>query len=271
MPSGALQGNYTNQSADSFHVITYIITNFQVNPSVQKNWRYINLMSGARHFCMLKSDDICVMKNIFLITTYLLTLTSLAQSDPSKYGVAGQGDELPMGLKVGQQAPDFTLNSSRGIAVNIQKELEKGPVVLIFYRGIWCPVCSRYLSNIQDSLRYILDAGASLLAVTGEVQEYTAKMSEDVGAEFPILSDKDEAVMKDYDVLFDVTDWYVTKVKVGQLSSIQKNTGQEDDRLPVPATYVIDKQGVIRYVQFDYNYKNRASVKDIIRAIKGLI
>ena len=87
---------------------------------------------------------------LFIISAILRTGYQLFQDLELKQRIA----HIPHGLKVGDKAPDFTGYDQTGKTVDLKKLLEKGPVVLFFYRGKWCPVCSRYLNNYQDSLKY---------------------------------------------------------------------------------------------------------------------
>jgi len=201
----------------------------------------------------------------------LLILFSIAHAQSyKKYGIENNDEELPVGLQVGEKAPDFELKSDENVTVSLRKELEEGPVVIVFYRGKWCGVCNRYLSSIQDSISLIKSAGGRMLAITLETTDNAQVMRENVSAEFPILIDSDEETMKNYGVLFDVTNYYVNKVKIGKRTSISSNNGNEESTLPVPATYVIDQKGRIVFRHFDYDYKKRASVEMILEALRDI-
>jgi peroxiredoxin len=91
------------------------------------------------------------------------------------------------------------------------------------------------------------------------------KTLDDTEAEFDIISDKGNIIQKKYKVLFKVTDKYKVKIKTFLFTDIAKNNGEEVAHLPVPATYIIGQDGKIEFVQFDVNYKNRATVKDILQ------
>ena len=115
-------------------------------------------------------------------------------------------------LKPGDKAPFFTGYDQFGKTVDLKMLLEKGPIVLFFYRGKWCPVCSRYLSNYQDSLNIITDQGFSVVAITPESienVEQTVKMHK---ITFTVIYDCQEKIMKDFDVMFTVTKAYQDKI-----------------------------------------------------------
>lgn len=192
------------------------------------------------------------------------------QTDYAKYGILADDVNAPEGLQEGQPAPMFKAVDQHGEKQSLRKLLKEGPVVLLFYRGQWCPVCNRYLSGIQDSLSMIRDAGAQVVAVGPETPENLKKTVEKTGAEFLVLADQDDDIMERYDLRFQVTDSYAGKIKQYLGASIAENNDQETAMLPVPATYVIQPDGRIAYRQFDPNYKNRASVAEILEALQGI-
>ncbi len=168
----------------------------------------------------------------------------------------------PEGLSVGEQAPDFTAKDSKGNKVNLSKELKKGDVVLIFYRGQWCPFCNKQLSNLNDSLTLISSKGATLIAITPETMENVGKTIGKTKASFPIISDDNLAIMKMYRVNFQVDNATQEKYKKYGIDFMAAN-GSNGANLPVPATYVIGKNGKVKYVFFNPDYRLRPSVKDI--------
>lgn len=206
------------------------------------------------------------MKYLYLIA-FTLFLTSAAYSQEinyQKYGIETKDSHIPQGLKVGDKAPDFTGYDQKGKQIELKKLLENGPVVLTFYRGIWCPACNRYLQNYQDSLNMITDQGVSFVAVTPESIEFVEQTVKLHNLSFTVIYDCQEKIMKDYDLIFNVTKAYQDKILTSLSADIAKNNGREAARLPVPATYIINKYGIIVAMQFDPNYQKRASVKWII-------
>jgi len=206
------------------------------------------------------------MKRLYLIA-FALFLMSAAYSQEinyQKYGIETKDSHIPHGLKVGDKAPDFTGYDQKGKQVELKKLLEKGPIVLTFYRGIWCPVCNRYLQNYQDSLNMITDQGVSFVAITPESIEFVEQTVKLHNLGFTVIYDCQEKIMKDYDLMFNVTKAYQEKILTSFSADIAKNNGREAARLPVPATYLINKYGIIVAMQFDPDYQNRASVKWIL-------
>ncbi|MEI6050580.1 MAG: peroxiredoxin-like family protein [Bacteroidota bacterium] len=201
-----------------------------------------------------------------LIVTLTIISTVLGQEiNYPKFGIETKDNHIPQGLKVGDKAPDFTGYDQMGKMVQSKSLLEKGPMVLFFYRGKWCPVCSRYLNNYQDSLNLITDQGISLIAITPESIENVEQTVKLHNLSFTVIYDCQEKIMKDYDVMFNVTKAYQDKILNSGSIDIAKNNGRDAARLPVPATYIINRDGIIVAVQFDPDYQNRATVKWIIR------
>jgi peroxiredoxin len=149
--------------------------------------------------------------------------------------------------------------------VGLKKLLEKGPIILFFYRGKWCPVCSRYINNYQDSLKVINDQGFNVVAITPESIENVEQTVKLHNITFTVIYDCQEKIMKDYDVMFNVTKAYQDKILSDFSIDIAKNNGRDAARLPVPATYIINKEGIIVAVQFDPDFHNRATVKWMLK------
>ncbi len=169
----------------------------------------------------------------------------------------------PEGLKVGDLAPEFTGKDQQGNKFTLTEALKKGDVVMLFYRGQWCPYCKKQLSNFSDSLTLVAAKGATLLAITPETQENIKKTVEKTNSFFPIIEDKDLAIMKSYQVNFQVDEKTVARYKEYGID-FDKANGDSGANLPVPATYIIGKDRKIKFVFFNSDYKKRASVQDIL-------
>lgn len=203
----------------------------------------------------------------FLFILTFLPIFSFAQkSNPLKYGVDTLA-HLPIGIPLDTIAPRIKAVSISGDNFDTEQLIKKGPVVVIFYRGEWCPVCNKYLSELNESLPAIQDYGATVLVISPELPENAALTAEKTESDFNFIADTSLQILKDYDVLFDVTEKYQKKIKTFLHTDIAENNGSEIAQLPVPATYIISKEGVIIYKQFDYNYKNRASAEDILEQL----
>lgn len=171
--------------------------------------------------------------------------------------------EAPEGLFINSNAPNFTAKDQNGNTVRLRDVLKKGKVVLVFYRGNWCPHCNKYLKKLQDSLQLITDKGATVIAVTPELPENVKKTVDKTGANFSIIYDEDLKIMKAYDVEYELSANTVARYKNGGLKMEEIN-GKNGNFLPIPATYIIDKESSITYRFFEPDYKKRPSIKEIL-------
>jgi len=179
--------------------------------------------------------------------------------------------EKPEGLFINSKAPEFKLKDQNGKDISLKDLRKKGPVVIVFYRGNWCPYCNKELQKLEDSLQLIREKGAELIAITPEKQEGVAKTIEKTKASFSILTDEDMKMMKAYDVIYKVDDKTVSRYKMASID-LAVNNGQKPDAvfLPVPAVYIVNMDGEIAYRFFDADYKKRPTIKDILDNLVGL-
>jgi peroxiredoxin len=181
------------------------------------------------------------------------------------FTVLAIGQEKPEGLFIHSKAPDFKAADQHGTEISLKDLRKKGPIVLVFYRGYWCPYCNRELTRLQDSLQLIRQKGAELVAVTPEQMDGISKTVERTKAEFPIIYDEDLKIMKAYKVAFAVDEKTLSRYKNAGIDLEANNGPQNGANLPVPAVYIIDKHGEITYRYFDENYRKRPSVEDILK------
>lgn len=174
------------------------------------------------------------------------------------------------GLAVGDAAPNFTLGDAVGNTVALTDLLENGPVVVTFYRGEWCPYCNLQLRALQQALPEISAAGATLVAISPQAPDHAMSMTEKYELAYPVLSDLDQSVSEAYKVRFDVT---------GELEDLQVNVFQNDPAvqnadgrrsLPVPATYVIDRSGTVRFASVNADWRIRVEPTEVIAALNAI-
>lgn len=175
---------------------------------------------------------------------------------------------LRKALGVGDKAVDFELPSAGGTDVRLSELLAVGPVVLTFYRGGWCPFCNRHLQGLQEVLLELHGQGGQLLAVSPELPEKALATQDKNHLAFPILSDKGNAVARQYGIVFRVSDKVIPYYD--QFFDIEAYNGDRSYELPLPATYVIDSDGVIRYAFLEPDYKLRADPKDLLDVLVQL-
>ena len=160
----------------------------------------------------------------------------------------------PAGLKVGDKAPEFTAIDQFGKQISLNESLKNGKIILTFYRGAWCKYCMKQFKNYQDSLSLIEGKGATLIAITPEHEDGVAKTTSVSKATFSILHDEQLGIMQSYNVIDDQ--------KVQEYKNEMGRTGidNQEKYLPIPATYIINQQGVIEFVYFDPNYRVRVPI-----------
>lgn len=178
------------------------------------------------------------------------SVTKDATQDLTRYGIANHPDNILGGLEVGDMAPDFELTNQEGKLMSLSNQLVYSDVLLVFYRGHWCPICNRHLAAFQQELTQLQASGINVLAITPDNIEDAMTTSKKNELSFPILSDSNNEVMRKYKVLF-------------------HREKKEDEVLPVPATYLIGQDHKIKYVHYDTNYKSRSNVNDIVAAKGG--
>jgi len=203
------------------------------------------------------------IKNPISLIMSSLLITAL---NAQEYRTAEEAE----GLTVGSVAPLFEAVDGENKTFKLDNALKEGPVVVIFYRGFWCPVCNKHLATIQDSLKLIQDRGARVVAVSPEKPEYLDKMADKSGARFTLLYDEGYRISDAYDVTFkpSATTLFTYNNFLG--AKLKKTHSDDSQRLPIPATYLIDQDGTIVWRHFDPDYKKRSSVKAILKALKQI-
>ena len=218
------------------------------------------------------------MKNIFFLLAAITALVSCSDADnkfsyllpvtnPVEVGI-DTTKRLPMGKEVGSKAPGFAARDHLGKSFDLYSELQEAPVMVIFYRGKWCPECNKYMSNLNDSIGYILQHGVRIVAITPELKNNAVEFAQNTETTFPILSDSGDNIMKAFKVSFDVTGEYQTKINNSLGVDIATNNGQKSPVLPVPAVYLIDTNGTIRYRYFNHDYHFRPNISELAEAAK---
>ncbi|MFJ8780729.1 peroxiredoxin-like family protein [Streptomyces sp. NPDC102476] len=179
---------------------------------------------------------------------------------------SGQADRA---LTVGARAPRFTLPSATGQSLALDDLLTDGPVVLTFYRGAWCPYCNIALRSLQQHHEAITARGARLVAVSPQIPDESLTLTEKHDLAFDILSDIGSDTAKQYGLAFDLPDDLAAVYdKLG--FDLQRVNGGHPRTLPLPATYVVDRAGVIRWAFVNTDYTTRAEPADILDALAAL-
>lgn len=170
-------------------------------------------------------------------------------------------------LKAGDKAPAFTLNDPDGQAVSSADLLAKGPLVVSFYRGVWCPYCNMELQALQASLADFRALGASLVAISPQTAVNSRKSVRQNALDFPILSDTHNDVAAAFGLRFELPGYLVDLYK-----SLRNDLPAFNDdpawTLPMPARYVIGSDGVILYAEVNPDYTRRPEPEDMLPALR---
>ncbi|GAC1605020.1 MAG: peroxiredoxin-like family protein [Acidimicrobiales bacterium] len=193
---------------------------------------------------------------------------TLAVMDAATADVASSWD-AEAAVKVGDTAPDFTLPDANGDKVNFAGLLETGPVVLAFYRGGWCPYCSTELRALQASLPELRELGATLVAISPQTPDNSLSTAEKLELAFPVLSDVGNTVSRAFGLVFTLPE-SLRAVYTGFGLDLPAANGDDSFELPVPATYVIDRNGSVTWRFADADYTRRAEPSDILDAVRTL-
>ena len=195
-----------------------------------------------------------MLRILFIITFIFSTLSVNAQISKEH-------------LEVGEKAPTIIGVDQNGKAINSLEILEEKQIMLVFYRGNWCPYCRKHLKSLQENLEEFTKKGVYVIVVTPEVTDKTTETTEKLNATFSIIYDKDNKIMNDYKVAFEVNETNVVKYFNFTKKKVEKYNDKDNDVLPVPATYLINKDCKISYVQYDTDYTNRSDFKEILKSL----
>lgn len=172
-------------------------------------------------------------------------------------------------LKAGDKAPDFALTDVHGQTETLAALLRQGPVVVSFYRGGWCPYCNLELRALQQILPEMQTLDASLVAISPEKPDESLSTAEKNELAFPVLSDLGSKVAAQFGIAFDLAE--ALRPIYTQLGhGLPDRNGDDSWQLPIPATYVIGRDGIIRFAFVDTDYRSRLEPAAILDALASL-
>ena len=172
-------------------------------------------------------------------------------------------------LTAGEKAPNFSLSNAVGETSSLNSLLEKGKVVLTFYRGSWCPYCNLQLNQYQQVLEEIKSLGANLVAISPQTPDESLNIKEKNELKFEVLSDNGNIVAKQFTTVFKNGETPIETMKALGID-FDGHYADDSQELPVPAVFIIDKDGTISFAKaIDGDYRNRVEASDIINALKN--
>jgi peroxiredoxin len=171
-------------------------------------------------------------------------------------------------LKAGDKAPEFTLKDGDGNTVSSAELLAHGPLVVSFYRGVWCPYCNIELQALEASLPAIRKAGTNLVAISPQTAPNSRKSQRQNKLSFPILGDSGNNVAAAFGLRFKLPDYLIDLYK--QLKNdLPAFNGDDSWTLPIPGRFVIGQDGIIRYADVNPDYTRRPEPDELLPALLG--
>jgi peroxiredoxin len=171
--------------------------------------------------------------------------------------------------KTGERAPEFTLKNFKGEEVSSVALLREGPLVISFYRGAWCPYCNLELKAIENVMGEIKKLGANLVAISPNLSEKSSQFVAENPFSFEILSDEGNRVADRFGLVFTLAE-ELRPIYRGFGIDLTEYDGNDSFTLPIPATYVVDRDGTIVHSFVDADYTKRMEPDEIVEALEKL-
>ncbi|MEZ4815562.1 MAG: peroxiredoxin-like family protein [Bdellovibrionota bacterium] len=199
-----------------------------------------------------------------------------AKSTPEKAAIMNGATEklrkseiLKNALKMGDKIPAFSLPDSNGKEISTTELLKKGPIVLTFYRGAWCPYCNLQLNSLQSNIEAFHTLGAEVVAISPQTPDNSLSTVQKNSLDIIVLSDVGSVIGKKFGLVFKLPD-DLKKLYQSMGLDLAKANGNNDWELPVAASYVVNPQGIITYSFMDVDYKKRAETLTLIEEVKKI-
>ena len=171
-------------------------------------------------------------------------------------------------LQIGQKVENFSLANHKGENIDLADLLKKGPVIISFYRGGWCPYCNLELKALNDYLPQFKTQSAQLVAISPQLPDETLSTAQKNDLEFDVLSDVSNKIAKQFGLLFTL-DERIQALYTQFGIDFEHYYGDKSFKLPLPATYVINQEGVITYAFLNEDYTLRAEPTDVMAALES--
>jgi peroxiredoxin len=171
-----------------------------------------------------------------------------------------------VGVAVGGKAPDVTLKDADGKPVRLGELYARGPVLVVFYRGGWCPFCNfqvRSLTRAADDFRAL---GVQPVLVSVDEVEPTARTRATYTIPFPVLSDPDLVAHRAFRVVHEASPAEYEKLK-GYGMDLEQHSGRKHHTIAIPSLFLVDRQGVVRWAHADRDYKVRPTIPQILAVL----
>jgi peroxiredoxin len=176
----------------------------------------------------------------------------------------GTGENAP---KPGEVMPPFVMPDENGRMLSLTELIDHGPAVVTFHRGHWCPYCRISINTLARAQSRMDALNAQIVAIVPERAPFTAEMKLDANVKFPILSDVDNG----YAISLNLAIWIGGEMRdllIGLGRDLPRYQGNDSWMLPIPATFVVGRNGRIKARFLDPDYRRRAAVEDLIDALE---
>ncbi|MEW6535079.1 MAG: peroxiredoxin-like family protein [Candidatus Auribacterota bacterium] len=169
-------------------------------------------------------------------------------------------------LQIYDTVPDFELQSITGKTVSTELLRQSGYLVIVFYRGGWCPYCNIHLQALNTAYPRIKDLNASMIAISPQI---SVNPTEHGALQYEVLIDRDNKIAKKFGIVFQLND-DVIKIYKDLGIYLKEYNGNNDNELPVPATYIVAPDGVIEYAYINPDYRERPDPEKIIEFLESV-
>ncbi|TYA74035.1 peroxiredoxin-like family protein [Seonamhaeicola marinus] len=173
-------------------------------------------------------------------------------------------------LKVGSKAPEFGLNNQEGTPILSTDLLNEAPLVVTFYRGIWCPYCNTDLAYLKRYKSNVEGLGGNMLSISPQVPKFNKKILEQQRLNFDLLSDRQNEVAAKFGLRWEMVNPLKSLYKDDFKISLPMYNGDDSWTLPIPARFIIDTDGIIKYAEYSIDYTKRPNPEVLIQALKKL-
>jgi peroxiredoxin len=184
---------------------------------------------------------------------------------PQQLGTLPEG----VGIVVGQRAPDALLRDANNHAVQLRDLVATGPILLVFYRGGWCPYCNFQIHEMTVTFPELERRGVTPVAVSVDRVEESARTQATYTIPFPVLSDPDLAAHRAFRVVHHADEAEVERLR-GFGLDIERASGRDHHDFAIPSIFVIDRDGIVRWAHADPDYRVRPTTAQILAAIDSL-
>ncbi|MCA9176875.1 MAG: AhpC/TSA family protein [Planctomycetales bacterium] len=169
-------------------------------------------------------------------------------------------------LETGDSIPDVTVHDAEGEKVSLRSLVKDGPTVIVFFRGSWCPICTRHFQDLIKIHPEVVKLGARMIAISPDTVENSAANTKKLKTPFPLYSDSNVAAASSFGLAFRVDDATIKKYK-GFGIDLEKASGHVHHALPVPAVYIVDGAGKVLYAHSNPDYTKRLDGATILKEL----